>query len=393
MQKREYLNRATELRNHFKNEVSPKNLMSKRNVSKMFFIIVISTLLFACKQGGAKAPMFEVPGNSDEVKSNSVIVDTEIKLLEAIKNGKDKVSIIIPKGVVIRLNTCITIGEDKEITIEGKKNVTIEGNKSIRLFEILPGATLKIKNLILADGKSEEWGGAIYNTGWLFINDCTFRNNSAEAGGAIFNGKKGDTGGGLMIIGNSVFTENHANLRGGAIFNVSARSPAMIENSTFKNNTSYQGGAMYNLAGLLTINTSRFTGNKASDNGGALYNDKGYLLMDGRSDSKKSYLKNNYSENGGGAIHCKNGGVYLLHGYVLSENDTDGWGGAILNEESGSVHLLEVVVKGNKANKGNDVFNHSSGDKVIMDNAIVEKSSGNNFIKGKVDLSPFMRPE
>ncbi|MDR2469864.1 MAG: hypothetical protein LBD27_05210 [Tannerella sp.] len=363
--------------------------------------------LFACGQKGAKIAVSEDAGDlkgllSKPDRKNVKTVDSEHALKEAIKKGGEEVNLTIPKGTAIRLSSVVLIEEGKEVNIEGEENVTIDGNKNTRLFEILPKATLRIKHVTLtggtaiADDGEEAWGGAILNTGWLFVDDCIFRDNTAQAGGAIFNGNKKDTGGGLMLIGGSVFTGNSAELLGGAILNISNRSPVMIENSTFENNTAYSGGALYNMAGLVAVNWSFFALNKATQTGGAIHNDGGYLLINGKKDDqpdgKKSVFRNNEADQHGGAIANQKGGVYLLDGYVLSEN-TATWGGAVFNEEEGSIHLREVEIKGNAASKGEDIFNHSTGEKVIIENATAEKTHGSNFTHGKVDLSPFQKPE
>jgi hypothetical protein len=355
--------------------------------------------LFACGQKGTTVAAFDLKSlASQSDRKNVKIVDSENALKEAIKNGGKKVNLTIPKGTVIRLSSAALIDDEKEVDIEGAENVTIDGNQNSRLFEILPEATLRIKHVTLTGGKAIEddgehaWGGAIHNTGWLFVDDCVFRDNTAEAGGAIFNGNKQETGGGLMLIENAVFKNNSAELLGGAIFNISARSPVMIENTAFENNTSYSGGAFYNMGGLVAFSRSHFTLNKARQEGGAIYNDDGYLLINGEPNDNKSFFRNNEADRYGGAISNHQGGVYLLDGYVLSEN-TAGWGGAVFNEDAGSIHLREVEIKGNTASKGEDIFNHSTGKEVIIENATAEKTHGSNFTRGKVDLSPFQKPE
>ena len=373
-----------------------KSQTSRGNILKMFFIFVIFSLILSCTQRSSKPSTSNETNTSDvtsnineklttEVKSNPVIVDNEAKLLETIKKG-DK-SIIIPKGVTIRLNSTILL--NREITIEGENNAVIEGNGKKRLFYVLPDGSLTIKNLTLVNGKAEEddeggFGGAIINIGWLIINDCVLKNNSAKYGGAIFNGKK-DKPGGYMIIENTVLTANSSTIGGGAIFNASSRNLAVISHSSFENNTSYKGGAIYNISSLLTMSATLFDGNKAYD-GGAIYRSDGILLIEGLSD-KKSLFKDNLADNCGGAIFNSKGDLYLLRGYVLTGNS--GRGGAVFNEESSSVYLLETVIK---ANKSDDVYNQGSG-KVIMEKSTVEIKSGNNFSQGIVDLSRFTAPQ
>ena len=103
-------------------------------------------------------------------------------------------------------------------------------------------------------------GGAIYNYGALAVNSDIFTGNIAHTtdsslayeGGAILND------GNLTVTG-STFTGNFANL-GGAISN---RYNSTISGSNFiSNKADYDGGAIYNEYGTLTVHFSRIIGNQ-----------------------------------------------------------------------------------------------------------------------------------
>src|SRR5207237_298556 len=141
------------------------------------------------------------------------------------------------------LDNPITISADT--TIIGNYRVTIDGGGSAQIFVVNHGVTAIIENLSLTNGhtsigSSEHiLGGAILNYGTLILKNCRFANNSSPQGGAIFN-------------------------QPGAVLNVSQ--------STFLGNIAGIGGAIYNQGSAVVIN-STFSGNVARGVGGALVAD------------------------------------------------------------------------------------------------------------------------
>ena len=96
-------------------------------------------------------------------------------------------------------------------------------------------------------------GGAIFQKGdgsgnecSVGIFNCSFSNNSAFRGGALFN--SGDGGISSPQLTNCIFFNNTANFLGGALYNGgnSGTSSPQLTNCTFYNNTANQGGALYN---------------------------------------------------------------------------------------------------------------------------------------------------
>ena len=156
-----------------------------------------------------------------------------------------------------------------------------------------------VSSATVVDGVTIEWGCAnddasIYTAhkkggGWYnrsitsgtisnpIIENCTFRFNYANKfAGALYNQAQSDSEASPTII-NCLFEENFSDERGGAITNDGDSSPKII-NSTFLNNNSVEGGAIYNNGHnndvMMVIINSVFTGNSAPDSnhGGAIYN-------------------------------------------------------------------------------------------------------------------------
>jgi hypothetical protein len=142
-----------------------------------------------------------------------------------------------------------------QVTIDGTSQagftLSAAGSATpMRLFHVLPGATLILRNLTLTGGTAL-MGGAIYNEGTVQLDGATIQANTATAsgasgaamGGAIYN-----AGGTVSLINGSLLTLNTATAGGGA-------TPAL-------------GGAIYTLNGAVTITHSTISQNTANDAGG-----------------------------------------------------------------------------------------------------------------------------
>jgi hypothetical protein len=211
----------------------------------------------------------------------------------------------------------------------GENQLTVSGNNACQVFDIGAGATVKIDNLTIADGKTVGGngggilneagatlnldqvvlanncayadssgnngnGGGIENDGSLSVTESTFTNNLASGGGwaapisgPITEGSAGgaiDSQGPSLIVTNCAFTNNEAvgpstgtgEGNGGAI---NDSSTGTITNSTFIGNEALgrttNGGAISTgenetfAAPTLAINNCTFTGNEAVGANGA----------------------------------------------------------------------------------------------------------------------------
>lgn len=120
-------------------------------------------------------------------------------------------------------------------------------------------------NSIFRDSSSAMYGGAINSNGYLKLDNCTFINNTAVCGGAIYVSQ------GIFDIQNSLFIGNYAYLFGGAI--VTVKSNQKMVNITCKNNRAdYDGGVIYSIYGNFSLSDSTFENNSAK-RGGALFID------------------------------------------------------------------------------------------------------------------------
>lgn len=134
--------------------------------------------------------------------------------------------------------------------------VTVSGSNRYRIFEVADSASLTIKHLTIADGKSTD-GGGILNQGEALVKSTTLMNNSATGqGGAIYNSGK------LYVI-NSTLANNAAGSSGAGLFNSAGR--VEITNSTFAWNSAKDGGAIYNQSQIQMKNSILAGSKNATD--------------------------------------------------------------------------------------------------------------------------------
>lgn len=211
--------------------------------------------------------------------------------------------------------------------------------------------------------------------------DCTFKYNTAETGGAIFGclakncvfiGNLATDGGGAMAGGNSaqdcVFTQNSATNQGGALLGVYAlrctftanhanEGGAMYLNSAkdckFINNSAVRGGAMFNSHAL----SSNFTGNTAHEGG---------AICDGSAQSCQ--FRYNSATNGGAMAGGSAEGSALACTFL--SNTASEYGGAIY-----ATSAIRCYFRANSAKFGGAISSGSSAsESVFIDN--VAKISG-----------------
>ena len=113
----------------------------------------------------------------------------------------DQVLLAAANGGTVTLTNCPTLVVSDTIVVTASNvvlngisnNVTIAGNNLMRLFTVLPGASLTLNGLTLLGGQSDN-GGAIYNTagGTVMLSNCVFAGNSA-VGTSGTNGVDGDS--------------------------------------------------------------------------------------------------------------------------------------------------------------------------------------------------------
>ena len=206
---------------------------------------------------------------------------------------------------------------------------------------------INIKHYIFTDNYANVSGGAIYadeGSNNYTIDFCVFKGNNVTGangqGGAIDSDSNNNT------IKNSNFTNNHA-YDGGAIHVGSDSGQTNITNATFTKNGAYHdGGAINLIASGVRLNDTRFYNNTATNNGGAVYvggEGTTNVVVD-------SLFDKNEAGNHGGAIDwiAEKGEIKYINFTRNSAND----GGALyLNGRSSGSELSHLIFEENIAVK------------------------------------------
>jgi CSLREA domain-containing protein len=161
---------------------------------------------------------------------------------------------------------------DKSLAIAGPgaKSLTVARSAAAPLFRnfaVAAGTTVGLSNFSISNGQTnallDGGGGGVLNGGNLTVHMVTFSGNQGgTSGGAILNQATG-----ILLLTSSTLSGNSASFSGGAISNLGS---ATIINSTVSGNTShgagpccFDGGAVLNVDGSLTVHYSTITDNAA----------------------------------------------------------------------------------------------------------------------------------
>ena len=280
---------------------------------------------------------------------------------------------------VINKNITITSLGDAPVIIK-----SIDGD----IFNIDYYSNVTFKNIVFTGANNPNgWGGAVHSMGKniITVENCTFRDNVAEKGAALFiygdlfvkdclfviyGGAIVKDGDGNFFIENSKFINNSAFTYSGA---VDCRGYSEViqvfKNITFEGNTATCAGALYTSGKNVTFIDCLFNNNKAIDKdsgysplGGAVY------VHNGQTTFLNSNFTNNYAEGTGGALQLENsvssvvdstGRHITIHWGVLEncliENNVAlADGGAIYTGETFRtyINITNSVIRNNTAANG-----------------------------------------
>jgi hypothetical protein len=203
-------------------------------------------------------------------------------------------------------------------------------------------ATAMLDGFFIISGRADgdppnDSGAGLHNQrGRPTLMDCTFYGHWALArGGAAYNTKQSHT-----TVTRCSFRENSADY-GGAIANDLGSSPVLTDCVLSGNTVGYHGGAVYNdSTSAPTLMGCLLSGNVAYYNGGAMCNtgDSTPLLHN-------CLVTNNEARNGGG-LHDGGGAAAVLVHCTLTAN-TARFGGGGLLEDNVTARLTSCILWGN----------------------------------------------
>ena len=290
-------------------------------------------------------------------------------------------------GKTIGLSSQLTIPPGKNLIIDAAlaPGLSISGNNSSRIFSINANVdistTVFVKNIILRNGKTSEYGAAIDTTDEvnLVVENVQFNNNVADKGGGAIFARWNSS----LTVNNGKFTGNRAILandeRGAGAIGFVSPKELIVRNSDFTNNRGINGGAINSLNGKLTVENSRFINNDTTAGafdpndpngnsflrgfGGAIYTDRASSVDEpsGQITITGSTFKNNKGRGEGGAAYLYTGNQDKVNvAYCLFENNevlslpggNDGIGGALVQMNNGNNQgftITHTAFKNNKA--------------------------------------------
>ena len=356
---------------------------------------------------------------------------TWAQLKNAVETAVDNKEIII-KGKIKAAYGDEEIKVRKQITIKPQSGTPIidadktnQGANVHRIFRVVSGASLTLKNIDLRNGKAAtggtsdvtetntkggaiyvesgamltmengrigdctaaHYGGAIANLGTLKLNGVSFESNEAVAfsGGAIYNDGSGSIQAVSCIFGGSDTWGNKAYKDGGAIaVNGSSAGEIKIKYGTISHNEAKngKGGGIYSGSAITIEGTgssrSEISSNKAKENGGGIYTSARLDI---------TYLNNNdNTANGnGGGIYADAGSVCTIKNSTMSRNTSTGSGGGLhVSDKTTTVtqaakcKLDSTELKGNKAKSVGGGAIYSAGTLEIISCTLGNVSIGND---------------
>lgn len=306
-------------------------------------------------------------------------------------------------------------GSGSQIRVVNKLNITVQGRSDSeravldarhlgRIFVVDENSTVIFKYIDFINGDSGATRGAAistYNT--IIVENCSFRNNWGESGGAIFlrpgadnsriinssfinnegryegedefvEGRAVDTHVNFTSIIDCVFTGNSALSVGGAVNFASNTIGQKLIGSTFRNNHAPMGGALRSINNDLLIENCTFIDNYVNEtSGGALYLRLIEITI------KNCVFTNNYALNNGGAIYdidsSSFGYLNILHCNFTNNRAANG--GAVYSQSP--LNMIDSNFLNNRANSDNAGGIYSAN-AILIQNSNFTGSTGRGLV-------------
>ena len=304
------------------------------------------------------------------------------------------------------LREALEVISDGDVILVADGVYTGEGNKDLNCT----GKAVTIRsengpeNCIIDcenDGRAFTFGRD--ENGDIAIDGFTICHGSADRGGGIYygfsaSGRRGSLKPASLTINNCVFRDNSAEQAGGAVY-CQGDNPRFTD-CLFSQNSAGLGGGMYNSFSSPTLTNCTFEGNLAKPHGGGMYSGGDAVLT-------HCIFRENSTEGSGGAgggmythegdpvlINCiftgnstpfNGGGIYdhfghpVLTNCIFSGNSAARYGGGIYNR--GELSLISCTFSQNLATNGAALACYSYGrsEHVELSNCILWDKGGEIF--------------
>ncbi|MCA1992040.1 MAG: DUF4347 domain-containing protein [Coleofasciculus sp. S288] len=278
--------------------------------------------------------------------------------------GLDTISFNLNSPSLISLTSGqLDITDDLNIFGLGASNLTISGSNNSRVFNIGVDTSVEIADLTITDGRSDTFGGGLFNAGSVTLIGSTVNSNSAFEGGGIDNNGTvtligstvsrnsteaigGIDNNGILTLIDSTVSSNFSAFFAGGIANSGSMT---VTNSTISGNSARFIGGISN-DGILTVTNSTISSNDSAGGGGGI-NNSGTLTV------TNSTVSNNSSLEGGAGIN--NRGTLTVTNSTISRNSLFFGGGAVANTNSGSASIGNTIIAGNTIEVPDEPFSGS----------------------------------
>jgi hypothetical protein len=252
---------------------------------------------------------------------------------------------------------------ERDVTIEGPgaAGLTVSGDSAVRVFKVVDGADVTVRNLTIADGlaplenvdfgvstlSGRLGGGAFVGTAskLTLIETIVTRNRAAGQSDGTVGGGLANLGGTLVLVDTEVIG-NSATDGGGGIFTA-------VDSTT----TTVDGGA------IVDNSTSGSGGGVATGTGGAVR-------------LRATTIAGNSAATGGGAAVATNSTVVFENNTSVSGNEATGEGGGI-SIFRGTASITGSTIAGNTATEGGGIYN-DRGDLSIQGSTRIEDNRAND---------------
>lgn len=277
-------------------------------------------------------------------------------------------------------------GDHRILSLAGDMNVEFDGVNFVKGLVAGNGGGVKISagDWAFTDcsfsNNSALNGGAIYiDGGTIALDGCTLSSNTATTtddqfgGGAIFM-----RGGAVVTIEDSDFTSNSTTSCGGAISawpddgdpdtdddDANSNSLIISNNCEFSANhaSKWAGAILYKVKGSMTVSDSSFSENYADGDGGAIEADNSNATF---SFTSVSFTGNHADGDNGGAMWASDGTYTLTNcnfvgNYSSPNSKDDNKGGGAIYVEKGNMTITGGVFGGDNVADGNTTTGGDGG--------------------------------
>ncbi|MBW1911968.1 MAG: hypothetical protein JRI43_02120 [Deltaproteobacteria bacterium] len=236
----------------------------------------------------------------------------------------------------------VLVGEDDAV-VDGF--MITSGNANATIFDSKGGGLVNYRT---SPGQGQGGPSRMVLGFSLMLSNCTFYNNHAIEGGAIYNFDKSASN-----INNCVFKENRA-YNGGAIVERVGTKTVMTDCSFIRNHSVWRGGAVYcDYGARPEIVDCDFSENTTDGHGGGIYGiSRASQVEHTIITVRKSRFNNNYAKWRGGGFANYDNVVLEVIDSLFTGNRAGKGGGVLANDYRSGATFTGCTFKGNRADEG-----------------------------------------